>query len=150
MMHIVFGLEVFYISKQRNKIFDTEANIYYARYYSNLPFSAQRTWWFSTIDYTLLSQQELINCYGYNSVQQIQQSENYLPFVRVDILSLELGYLQRYYPKEIKYVNKDNLDASFKQMIERFNGVSHWHAYEEDVLHKAIIQWCKENRIVYV
>ena len=146
-IHFIYGLEVFDIIKDR---FDTEVHLDYARYYSHLAPQMQTTWWFSKIDYSLFSQQDLIRNYGYTSSEQIHESENYLPFARVDILSLELNYLEQYFPNEIKVVSRDNLDASFKCLLDKNNSTSHWYSYEREALRKTVVQWCKKNHIAYI
>lgn len=130
--------------------FDILANIYFARYYSNLPVTAETTWLFSTYDYTLYSQQDIMHNFGYHSLQQILESENYIPFVRVDIHALKLEYINQYFPKEALILDEGNLDVSFAKMIEKLNSVSHWYFYERYALQKAVTQWCKENRIAYI
>lgn len=88
--------------------------------------------------------------YGYDAPTQIQGSGNYLPFVRVDIISLESAYLQQYYPKDIQAVDTDDPDASFKRLIEQRRSISHWQAYERRALHTEVVRWCKENHVAYL
>lgn len=87
--------------------------------------------------------------YGFRSPDEIVESGVYLLFVRVDVVSLEKDYLQQYYPKDIKIVDAEDPDASFKRLIEKRNSISHWHNYERNALRTAVEQWCKANRVPY-
>ena len=87
--------------------------------------------------------------YGFGSPDEMIESGVYLPFVRVDIVSLEKEYLQQYYPKEIQKIDSTDPDVSFKRLIERRNGYAHWHSFERSALRVAVEQWCKENGVPY-
>lgn len=141
-------MEVFCITKQ-NKIFDVDSSIYYARDYSGLPGATPNHWWYSCFDGSLICQHELMNQYGYDVPDQITASGVYLPFVQVDMVSLERKYLQQYYPRDILTMNGNDPDASFKRLLECRNGFLHWRDYERNALTKSVIQWCKENKIPY-
>lgn len=135
--------------KHHNALFDIESNLYCARDYCNIPGSTRVDWWFCRHTCSLISQEQLRRQYGFCSPDEIVESCAYLPFIRVNIVSMEKDYLQKYYPEDVNIADTADPDASFKCLIEKRGGGSHWHNYERNALKAAVEQWCKANRVPY-
>ena len=114
-----------------------------------MPGVTPTIWWLDSTDYSLINQEEVMARYDYTSHAQIYDSELFIPFVRVDIIALELEYLQIFFPRHRKMVGKTNTDVEFKRLIESQHSIQHWRAFEEKALKDAIVLWCQENRIPY-
>lgn len=149
LIHFISGSGVFCINKQRGRLLNVEKNIFYARDYSSLPDVSPTVWWLDCTDYSLISQNEVMTRYGYATHSQIYDSGVFIPFVRVDIVALEMEYLQKFFPQYMKMIDKANADVEFKCLIERQHSVQHWSVFERQALRMAIILWCQNNRIPY-
>lgn len=50
-------------------------------------------WWFCTTDETLISEEELLQEFGYNDTDEILATGIFIPFFRSDIVKLEKEFL---------------------------------------------------------
>jgi len=97
----------------------------------------------------LINQEELTSQWGGTWENMLEETDAFIPFAKLDIISLEHKYLQEHFPDSKHVMDCPDPDAAFKRMIERSHSEMHWHDYERKVLRACVIKWCKENKICH-
>lgn len=126
--------------------------MYYGRYYNSSNYNFDVRWWFCTIDYKILSTEDLLNDYGFFEYEEIKLNDNYIPVFRTDIEKLQKIFLQNNFMNEkIKCLcENDDCGTAFRIFIDdKLDLKRQWIEFEKEHLYIDAIKWCKMHGIPY-
>ena len=133
-------------------VLQIETILYYGRYYPFIENEYGFYWWFSNIDFTIYSVDELLGRMGFYTYQDICDSDVFFPLFKTDIVQTEKNFLsERSLLKEFgMYIGGfPDEDAAFKSFIEKLGLQNQWFEYERYILRNDAVAWCKKHNIVF-
>lgn len=130
--------------------------MFYGRYFDDEDNKYEISWWLCVDDYEIYHIETLFSEYSYESISEIEETSNFVPLFKTDILQLEKEFINKLNNKtllnsfsKILLANSDSYDVAFRVFIEREFLVDYWSEFEKSQLQKDAIAWCKQNHIPY-
>ena len=125
--------------------------MYYGRYYRD-ENEVNHLWWFDLQNNKIYRYDTLLEEYGYESQEDILNSNAFIPMFETDILALEHVFvLKTQNKKVINFFDKISdtvFDKEFKIFVEKNFMTEPWHDFEKKQLYADALKWCKENQII--
>ena len=125
--------------------------IYYGRSYPDLP---PYLWWYCKNDGQIYDTDTLKTEFHFSDEGEMEESPNFIPLFRTDIVSLEILFLNQCGADALKKVKQQQekegipFDTAFKIFEERLP-VRIWHDFEKNKLREDAKKWCMENHIPF-
>lgn len=125
--------------------------IYYGRSYPDLP---PYLWWYCKNDGQIYDADTLKTEFHFSDEGEMEESPNFIPLFRTDIVSLEVLFLNQCGADALKKIKQQQekegipFDTAFKIFEERLP-VRIWHGFEKNKLREDAKKWCMENHIPF-
>lgn len=120
--------------------------------------------WFEKSSFKFFYTSNLIEKFGYEDCEEIENSGHFIPVFKVDIIALQKEFIANYPDKEIaetmneiiandNYEFESGYEVAFRILTQdypKFYGFrDEYHTYEQNQLVQKAKEWCCENNIPY-
>ena len=138
--------------REDNIMHNTNKYLSFFRYYRDENISNDFAWWFCLIDNKVYETTEIYKLFGHSSKEDINSTNLFIEFPKIDIIELKKKYLLHIGLKKqlekCETLSDEEFDIKFNQYIDNKNLIKDWYDFEYSKLSKIYSQWCNTNKIL--
>lgn len=108
-------------------------------------------WWFCLTDGRIYETEDLFNEFGYKTKQEIEESELYILLFKTDMIAAEKHFLNERGIRNFDGLPDSEFAIEFRKVLDMdFILCLQWGDFEDSVLKRDAVKWCRENHIPFL